>query len=215
MSCTGRDTAVPRFPWRRAALLLLTGGLALLLMAPLGAPLVLDQLGRSGPEAVSVEEPDDGTTDLLAYLMPPDLYPRLWPEIPEPLPYPGWEPYHTISASAYYVPFIGLVTLGLALVGLLRAWSKTWPWLLLALGIMLMAFGPELAINGQRFPGVPMPYRLIEESLARRVDPAAAPAECVPSLSGGDDGDVGGGGTDRPCSVDVGARRPARPWPWS
>jgi hypothetical protein len=153
------------FPWRRVGLLLLTGGLALLLMAPLGAPLVLDQLGRSGPEAVSVEEPDDGVTDLLAYGMPPELYPRIWPEIPEPIPYPGWEPYHTISASAYYVPFIGLLTLALALYGLIRAWSKTWPWLLLALGIMLMALGPELAINGQRFSGVPVPYRLIEESL--------------------------------------------------
>ena len=29
-------------------------------MAPLVAPLVLDQLGRSGPEAVAVAEPDDG-----------------------------------------------------------------------------------------------------------------------------------------------------------
>ncbi len=152
------------FPWRSLGLLLLTGGVALLLMAPLAAPLVLDQLGRSGPEAVSVEEPDEALTDLLAYVMPPDLYPRIWPDVPDPVPYPGWQPYHTISASTYYVPFIGWVTLALVLYGLLRVWPRTWPWLLLALAILLFALGPALAVNGRRLAD-PMPYRFLEETL--------------------------------------------------
>ncbi len=151
---------------RTSALVLLFLGLGALLMAPLAAPLVLDQLGRSGPEVVAVEEPDDGVTDLLSYVDAARIYTRaIYQEIPDPLPYPQWEPYHHISASAYYVPFIGLATLTLALYGLWRQWSQTWFWLLVALGIMLMALGPQLAVNGQRYPGIPMPYRLISDSL--------------------------------------------------
>jgi hypothetical protein len=153
-------------PWRQTAgLLLLSLGLGALLMAPLAAPLILDQFGRSGPEAVAVEEPDGGVTDLFSYVAPPDLYRAIWDEIPDPLPYPEWEPYHRISASAHYVPYIGLVTLALAFYGLIRQWRKTWFWLLLALGIMLMALGPTLAVNGRLFPAVPMPYRAIADSL--------------------------------------------------
>jgi hypothetical protein len=152
--------------WRQTAgLLLLALGLGALLMAPLAAPLVLDQFGRSGPEAVAVEEPDGGRTDLFSYVAAPDLYRAIWNEIPDPLPYPEWEPYHRISASAHYVPYIGLVTLALALYGLVRQWRKTWFWLLVALGIMLMALGPTLAVNGRLFPAVPMPYRVISDSL--------------------------------------------------
>ena len=148
-----------------AVLVLLTLGLGALLMAPLAAPVVLDQFGRSGPEAVAVAEADDGVTDLVSYVMPPNLYRTIWNEIPDPLPYPEWEPYHRISASAYYVPFIGLATLALALYGLWRQWSQTWFWLLVALGIMLMALGPQLAFNGQRFSALPMPYSILTDSL--------------------------------------------------
>lgn len=148
-----------------AVLLMLAFGLSALLMTPLAAPLVLDQFGRSGPEAMSVEEPDAGVTDLFSYIAPPDLYRRIWNEIPDPLPYPEWEPYHRISASAYYVPFIGLLTLALVLYGLWRQWSRTWFWLLVALGIIAMALGPILSINGRLYPAVPMPYRAISDTL--------------------------------------------------
>ncbi len=150
---------------RTAALLLLSLGLGALLMAPLAAPLVLDQFGRSGPEAVAFAEPDEGVTDLLSYVMPPDLYRAIWQTTPDPLPYPEWEPYHTISASAWYVPFIGLVTLALLIYGLWRQWSQTWFWLLVALGIIVMALGPQLAFNGRLYPAVPMPYRLLSDTL--------------------------------------------------
>jgi hypothetical protein len=150
---------------RTGVLLRLIVGVGALLMVPLGLPLVLDQLGRSGPEAVALEEPDEGVTDLVSYVMPPDLYRELWDEIPDPLPYPQWEPYHRISASAYYVPFVGVVTLLLVLHGIWSQWSKTWIWLFMALGLIIIALGPELAINGQRYPNLPMPYRLIEDSL--------------------------------------------------
>ena len=100
--------------------------------------------------------------------MPPDLYPLLFPDLPDPLPYPGWEPYHTISASAYYVPFIGLVTLLLALYGLAARLVKdvavaaagagdhgSWPW------------GRNWLSTASAFPAVPMPYRLIEAACWR------------------------------------------------
>jgi hypothetical protein len=156
----------PRIPVRRTlTMTLLSLGLGALLMAPLGAPLVLDQLGRSGPEAVAIEEPDYIMTDLLSYLMPPDLYRAIWNEIPEPLPYPLWEPYHRISAGVFYVPFIGLVPFALALYGLWRQWPQTWFWLLVALGIVMFALGPELTFNGERYPEIPLPYRALSGSL--------------------------------------------------
>jgi hypothetical protein len=135
------------------------------LMVPFGMPLILDQLGRSGPEAVAIEEPDYIQTDLFSYFMPPDVYRSIWNEVPDPLPYPLWEPYHRISAGAFYVPFLGLAPLILALYGLWRQWSKTWFWLLVALGIMILALGPELTINGHRYPGFPLPYRALSGSL--------------------------------------------------
>ena len=152
-------------PWHRASRFLAAGLLAALIMAPLAAPLVLDQLGRSGPEAVAVEEPDAAVTDLFAYVAPPDLYRRIWADAPDPLPYPEWEPYHRIAASAYYVPFVGLATLALVVYGLWRQWRRTWFWLLLALILILFALGPELAVNGRRFVQMPMPYRLLDGTL--------------------------------------------------
>ncbi|MDX1415705.1 MAG: hypothetical protein R3293_16025 [Candidatus Promineifilaceae bacterium] len=150
---------------RTAVWVLLSLGLSLLLMAPLAAPVVQDQLRRSDLETVAVEEKDDGVTDLLSYLMPPQLYGTIHGGSPDPLPYSGWIPYHLIAASVNYVPYIGLVTLALALYGLWRQWSKTWFWLLLALGIMITALGPVLVINGRSYPALPMPFRILTGSL--------------------------------------------------
>ena len=150
---------------RTAALLLLALGLGALLMAPLAAPLMLDQFGRSGPEAVAIEEPDQGVTDLSLMSLPPDLYRACGMRfLTRSLIRSGS---HTTAsaASAYYVPFIGLVTLALALYGLWRQWSQTWFWLLVALGIMIMALGPQLVGKRPAFPAVPMPYRAIADSL--------------------------------------------------
>ncbi len=151
--------------WRTSALILLALGLGAMLMAPLGMPLVLDQLGRSGPEAVAIEEPDYVLTDLVSYVIPPNVYRAIWNEIPDPLPYPEWEPYHRISAGVFYVPYIGLVTLILALYGVWRRSSQTWFWLLMALGVALFALGPVLSFNGQRYPEIPLPYRALSGSL--------------------------------------------------
>ncbi len=75
------------------------------------------------------------------------------------------EPYENIAASVHYIPFIGYLTLLLALYGAIREWSRSWFWSLLALAILLLALGPTLTVNGHYYANVPMPYRLLGDSL--------------------------------------------------
>ncbi|NKQ37601.1 MAG: hypothetical protein HF973_18555 [Chloroflexi bacterium] len=142
---------------RSIKMLALAGGLSLLIMLPIITPLVYNQLTRSNPEDVAIIEPDDGRTDLAAYLVPsPDN--TFWGDRIKPI----YTPY---AASWNYTPFIGYMTLILALLGLIFRWRQTWFWLLLAVIYILLALGPELAVNGQIYPDVPLPYNLIEGAL--------------------------------------------------
>jgi hypothetical protein len=147
---------------RTIGLFLLAGVLALCLMAPLAAPVVKDQLSRSDTVGVTVYE-KEGVTDLLAYVVPPAIYNQFWRD--EPFPVWFLEPYENIAASVHYIPFIGYLTIVLALYGAIIAWRKSWFWSLLALAAMLMAMGSTLTIDGQPFVQLPMPYRLLGDSL--------------------------------------------------
>ena len=143
-------------------LFLLTGVLAFLLMAPLASPLVRDQLARNDTADVTVLE-KEGVTDLLSYVIPPVLYNHFWRDVP----FPSWflEPYENIAASVHYIPFVGYLTIILAIYGAVRGWSKTWFWTLLLLMYFFLALGSTFTFDGQRFTMVPMPYRLLGESL--------------------------------------------------
>ncbi len=57
---------------RNVGLFLLAGALAVILMVPLAAPLVRDQLSRDDTVEVTVDE-REGVTDLLSYVIPPAL----------------------------------------------------------------------------------------------------------------------------------------------
>ncbi len=140
-----------------------TAVLALLLMIPVAIPLVADQFTRDYPEDVFISEPDGGRTDLLAYLVSPDLYDRFWQAETVDLNLP--RPYEHIGASVYYIPFLGFTTLILALLGILKRWRQARFWLFLALFYMLFAIGSQVAVNGRLLDTLPLPYTLLEGTL--------------------------------------------------
>ncbi len=146
--------------------LLLIGGVAILLMTPLAAPLVADQFTRNFPEDVFLDEAVWGRTDLLAYLIP-SIHNSLWRNFTNSL-------YENFVVNQFYTPYLGYTTLLLAAFGVIKRWRKVWIWLLLAIFYVLLALGPELAINGRSYPHIPMPYRLVENffllRLVRRPD---------------------------------------------
>ncbi len=152
---------------RRSILsLLIAFTLALLLMAPLAAPLLIDQFTRDFPTDVFLDEPQWGRTDLLAYFIP-SINNGLWRERVSTL-------YENFVVNQFYTPYLGYLSLSIAIVGLVKRWRKTWLWLLLALLYFFLALGPVLAINGREFSQIPMPYRLVEDwfllRLLRRPD---------------------------------------------
>lgn len=54
----------------------------------------------------------------------------------------------------------GLVVYLLIAWGLRRDWQANWPWLALAIGMLILSMGPELKI-GSEPTGVPLPFRLL------------------------------------------------------
>lgn len=159
-----------RFPaaWNKTILLelLTVSGIAMLLIAPFAAPLVIDQFTREFPEDVFLDEAIWGRTDLLAYFVP-SIHNGIWHDRVAGI-------YENFVVNQFYTPFLGFFTLFLSAVGIVRRWRKTWIWLFLAIFYFIMALGPELVINGRSFAGIPLPYRLVEDftllRLIRRPD---------------------------------------------
>ena len=141
--------------------LLAAAALAVVIMAPLAAPLVIDQFTREFPEDVFLDEAVWGRTDLLAYFVP-SINNGIWHDRVAAI-------YEHFVVNQFYTPFLGFLTLLMSLVGVLRRWRQTWIWLALAVFYFLLALGPELAINGRAYPVVPMPYRLVEDFFLMRL----------------------------------------------
>ena len=141
--------------------MLAVSGIALVIMAPLAAPLVIDQFTREFPEDVFLDEAIWGRTDLLAYFVP-SIQNGLWHGRVAAI-------YEKFVVNQFYTPFLGFITLILSAVGIFRRWRQAWIWLVLALLYFILALGPELAINGRSYPGIPMPYRLIEDFFLLRL----------------------------------------------
>jgi hypothetical protein len=147
--------------WRTLSELFAVGGLALVLMAPLASPMIMDQFTRDFPEDVFLDEPLWGRTDLAAYFVP-SINNGLWKARVAPI-------YEHFVVNKFYTPYLGYTTLALAVVGVIRRWRQAWIWLLLALFYVVLALGPELAINGRAFPSIPMPYRLVDDFFLLRM----------------------------------------------
>jgi hypothetical protein len=141
--------------------LLTVSAIALVLMLPFAAPLVIDQFTREFPDDVFLDEAIWGRTDLLAYFVP-SIHNGIWREQVVPI-------YENFVVNKFYTPFLGFLTLALSAVGVVRRWRRTWIWLILASLYFTLALGPELVINGRSYPSIPMPYRLVEEFFLLRL----------------------------------------------
>jgi hypothetical protein len=97
----------------------------------------------------------------MAYFVP-SIHNGIWQERVAPF-------YENFVVNQFYTPFLGFLTLLLSLVGIFRRWRHTWIWFLLALLYIILALGPELAINGHTYPAIPMPYRLVEDFFLLRL----------------------------------------------
>jgi hypothetical protein len=139
--------------WRTLGLLVLTGLVAGALMAPLAIPVVSAYLTHPSPEDAFTDESLIGQTDLLAYILPSRSHP-LWNGAAARV-------YDNFIDNKVYVAFVGYTTLALALWGSVRRWRQARFWLLATAVYVLLALGPQLRLNGQLYPQIPMPYRLV------------------------------------------------------
>jgi hypothetical protein len=135
---TDRTNRTPR----TLGLLLLAGLLAMVIMAPLLAPVVRGQLILDDPDELFVKEPLV-STDLLSYLLPNRYHP-LWGEAVLDL-------YDSIKVKKR-VPFIGYTTLVLAIIGTAKGWPRSRFWLLAGFVYVILALGPQLTFNGRELP---------------------------------------------------------------
>ncbi len=148
--CLGEKACRTR---RTLGLLVLVGLVAGALMAPLATPVAMAYLTRPHPEDIFTHEQARGQTDLLAYVLPSRNHP-LWSDA-------AFQIYENFVDNKVYVAFLGYTTIALALYGTVRNWKQARFWLLAAIVYIALALGPQLRINGQLYPQVPMPYRLV------------------------------------------------------
>jgi hypothetical protein len=135
--------------WRTLGLLVLVGLVAGALMAPLA----VTQLAQTSPKDIYVDEQTLGQTDLLAYILPSRYHP-LWGDAVSKL-------YENFIVNRLYTPVLGYTTVILALYGAAKNWRQSRPWVLAVAAYIALALGPQLRVNGQLYPQVPMPYRLV------------------------------------------------------
>ena len=146
---------------RTLGLLALAGLVAVALMAPLAAPMVVAQLTRAYPEDIFIDKQTQGQTDLLAYVLPnPDL--TLWGDA-------AFRLFKDFKVDKVRVPFLGYTAILLALYGAVKRPRSARFWALAAMIYIALALGPQLRVNDQLYPQVPMPYRLVGDLFFIRV----------------------------------------------
>ena len=128
-------------------------GLTLLVMSPLLQSFESADLSTSD---VSANETLTGSTDLVAYIVPPFYHP-LWGSLVKPLTEP-------FIVNKVFTPFIGYSTLFLFLLGVGLRPKKGAFWFFVTLFYISFALGPRLVANGQPLLET-MPYDLIQNSL--------------------------------------------------
>ena len=142
-----------RFTWRTLRLIALTCAVALLLVMPGLFPLLQVQLSGQADTSIYVPIEERAQTDAIAYIVPNRLQPvygHFFTSF-----------YDRFKKNRNFVAFLGFSVIALAIVGLLKSRRKTLFWVLLAGFYGVMALGPVLRFNGQLYPQVPMPYRLL------------------------------------------------------
>jgi hypothetical protein len=146
---------------RALRLLMLTGLLAGTLLAPFAAPMVVAQLTRTSPQDIFIDEQTSGQTDLLAYVLPSLRHP-LWGDAISRF-------YDNFIVNKVYIAFLGYTAILLATYGAVKNWRGSRFWVLAAAVYIALALGPQLRINGQLYPQLPMPYRSVGDLFFIRV----------------------------------------------
>jgi hypothetical protein len=141
---------------RTLSLLLLTGSVALILMAPFAFPVIvgLPEIAQFTEYEGLVRSTSRGG-DLLAYFVPNQTL-TIGDVILNDLP-------DRLTFNNDQMEYLGLTTLALAIYGGVKRWKSARFWTLMALVYFILALGPELEIGQVFYPQVPMPYRLIED----------------------------------------------------
>lgn len=134
---------------RTLAQLALSGVIALVLIAPLGGPVIAAQLTRTDPSAVLI---DDGTfgVDLLAMVVP-NANLGLWTGLVERLP-------QRLQFRHDQVDFMGYTALALAVVGAVRQRRRALVWVLIALALTGLALGSQLTVAHRTYEQISTPY---------------------------------------------------------
>ena len=130
----------------------LIGLVAAAVMAPFAAPMFSALQTWEDPSDIVLDSTDSTKTDLAALIAPPMGHPLQ----------PWWPTsYYDRPRSA---PFVGYLALGLVLVGLATHPKRAWYWGLASLACMILALGPELALDRREFPQIVLPYAWLRHS---------------------------------------------------
>ena len=143
--------------WRQWGPPLVAGAAVVFLALAPPAGLLLEQQRTEPAKLLRPEEEEKLQTDLLAYVTPSGSHSLL-----SGITGPAYARYYPDRTEARRFPaYVGLIPLLLASLGIWNGGRRTLSWVGMALTMILLALGPVLRINGQLYPGVPMPYRLV------------------------------------------------------
>ncbi|UCC54244.1 MAG: glycosyltransferase family 39 protein, partial [Anaerolineaceae bacterium] len=144
---------------RMLMLLLLTGLVAVLLMAPFAIPIVAT-LPTIALSDELFREPGR-TADALGYIVP-NLTLTVWGSLLNGLP-------ERLQYTHDQMEFIGITTLVLAIYGSVTKWKTARFWVSMVLVYLVLALGSVLEFGDVRYPQVLMPYRLVEDLFFFRI----------------------------------------------
>jgi hypothetical protein len=156
--------ATERQTWSRQAgrALLAVVVTTAVLIGPFLAPLGWEMVANPAGQDPYLGKETETQTDLTAYFIP-NLYHPLWGDVAAPV-------HRRFLRNKDHAVALGYVPLALTVYGLFR-WRKDRRvrfWLLGLLVFWLLALGPFPRINGEPFPNIPLPYRLVGWSLPVR-----------------------------------------------
>ncbi len=114
---------------------------------------------------IIAEDERNMQTDVLAYLTPPEAHPLLGRFTAS-----AYERYYARRDSRRaYSPYVGVVALSLAAIGLWTTGRQGMPWAGVAIALVALALGPVLYVNGRAYPSVPTPYALASRLMVIRL----------------------------------------------
>jgi hypothetical protein len=123
-------------------------------ISPLAYPLIAGLADGDASSQILTEQQEWAQTDLLAYVVPNRFHPLFGHQV-API-------YERFRKNRGHIAFLGYAVLLLSGYGILRARRAALYWAMAAACLMLLALGPILRFNGQLYPGIPMPHRLVE-----------------------------------------------------